>query len=192
MSPFSSSSASTCDPITRELDTGERILWSGQPDPIYMGRKAIPLALLSVPLEAFVFFWMWGASDVARSAFAVGKTPDLFSLVFPAFGLLLAVPIARMALSPWTEPTRARRTFYALTDRRALVIVEGSKKSVKSVLPTEFAIERRDLGQKGDVILKRETKSNGRNKTTVETGFFGIENPRDVERLARDMAQSRS
>ncbi|BCM91567.1 hypothetical protein IAD21_03442 [Abditibacteriota bacterium] len=192
MSPFSSSYALTPDPIARELDIGENVLWSGAPDPARMWRKAIPVALFSIPLGAFIAFWMWGASASLRSALSAGKTPDLFSIGFPAFGLLFVGIIVLMALSPWYEAAKARRTFYALTDRRALIIVEGKQKSVRSVMPAEFMLERRDLGQSGDVILKREIKGSGDDKTTTEIGFFGIENPREVERIARELAQSSS
>ena len=191
MSPFSSSYSLTPDPIARELDIGENVLWSGQPDPARMRRKAMPSALFSVPLLAFMAFWIWGASAGARSMLAAGKTPPLPIILFPLFGLFGVFIVIALALSPWTEFAKARRTFYALTDRRALIIVEEKKKSVKSVMPTEFALERRDLARGGDVIFKREVKGSGEDRKVTEYGFYGIENAREVERMARELAQSR-
>ncbi len=176
------------DSIARELDAGERVLWSGKPDPNRMWRKAIPTALSSIPGGICIVFLMWGASTSARSALSVGKMPDIISVALLFFLLIFTAFIILRALSPWTEAARARRTFYALTNRRALVVVEGGNKSVESVSPTEFSLECLDLGQKGDVVLKRETTGTGRNKSTVETGFFGIDNPHEVERLACELA----
>ena len=191
MSPFSSSYALTPVPITIELDIGESVLWSGQPDPARMRRKALPSALCAIPLCAFMAFWMWGASTGLRSALSAGRVPDLFSVGFPAFGLIFVAVIGRMALSPWTAAAKARHTFYALTDRRALIIVGGKGGSVKSVMPAEFTLERRDLARGGDVVLKREIKGSGEDQTVTEFGFYGIENAGEVERMAREVAQSR-
>ena len=191
MSPFSSSSPLQNDALTRELDAGERMMWSGQPDPARMKQKAIPQALLAIPLTAFMAFWIWTASGTARSALAAGKTPDLPMIIFPAFGFLGAGLIFMMALGPWLEERKAKSTFYAMTDRRALVVVEGRKRQIKSVLPSQFQIERIELSSgRGDVILRRETTGGGRNTITEVTGFYGIENAREVERLARELASS--
>lgn len=156
-----------------------------------MKRKAIPQALFSIPVGAFITFWVWTASETARSAWAAGKTPDLPSVIFPAFGFLGAGLVVSLALSPWLEERKARNTFYALTDRRALLVVNGSKREIKSVLPAQLQIERVELSSgRGDVVLRREITGGGRNTTVEVTGFYGIENAREVERLARELARA--
>lgn len=192
MSPFSSSSSNALfpDPIARELDTGENVLWSGRPDPARMFRKSIPLALFSIPMTGFMVFWIWMASTGFRSMLAAGQTPSLPMILFPLFGLFGLLLVGLMALSPWIESAKARLTFYALTDRRALIVVDGKMKSVQSVLPAEFALKRRDLARGGDVILKREVKGSGKNRKVTEYGFYGIETHHEVERMARELAQS--
>jgi len=176
--------------IVRELGADERVLWSGQPDPSRMKQKVMPTALLSIPVGVFVAFWIWSASESLRGTLAVGRTPSIIEVVWPAFGLLGAALVVFMARTPMQEHAKAARTFHALTDKRALIVVEGRKHEVQSVLPTEFCLEHRDLPTgKGDVVLKRETKGAGEERTTTEYGFFGIMDAREVERIARELAQ---
>jgi len=155
-----------------------------------MFRRAIPQALLSIPIMAFMAFYIWGTSTPLRMALALGRTPSFLDAAFPALGLMFVVVVIGLALSPWLERAKASRTFYALTDRRALVVVEGNSRTIKSVSPAEFALERRDLpnGQ-GDVTLKREIRGSGRNRMSVAIGFYSIDNAREVERVARELAQ---
>lgn len=187
MSPYSLSSDFPA--IARELDASEQVMWAAQPDPGRMQTRALKTASGMVFLFAFSLFWMWGASTPLRAALATGKTPDAMSVLFPAFGLIFVGVAAVGLLSPLTEKVKASRTFYALTDRRALLIVTGGTAKIQSVLPQEFSLERAEgRNGRGDLVLKRETKRGARGSTTIETGFFGIENAREVERLARELA----
>jgi len=187
MDSFSSSGN---DPIARELDAGERVLWSGQPDPARLWSSAVPTALLSVSMMAFMAFGMWGASAPLRMALALGRIPGFMDVAGPALGLTFIAVAIGLAISPWMERARASRTFYALTNRRALIVVEGQVRTTKSVLPTEFTIKCRDLpnGQ-GDVVFKHEVRPVGRTRARFDIGFFGIAQAREVERMARELAQ---
>ena len=186
MSPFTPNLSPA---LQRELDPGERVLWTGQPEPNYMQRRALPTAGFGVLILAFMLFWLWGASTPLRDKLGAGGAPDLISVVFPAFGLIGLGFAVLMVLSPFFEHQCAPRTFYALTDKRALIIVEGRRAKIRSIMPTEFTIERREKsGGLGDVVLKREVSgSRGRNRSVEEIGFFGIENAREVEKLARQL-----
>jgi len=187
MSPLSSGGTG---PIARELGTGERVLWSGQPDPERMKQKATPTVWLSIPFSAWTALWIWETSSSARASLAAGQTPSIAEAFFPAFGLIGAALAVYVAISPWHEHAKAARTFYALTDRRALIVVEGRRREVKSVLPTEFSLERHDLPTgKGDVVFKCETTGVGIERTTTQIGFYGISNAQEVERIARELAQ---
>ncbi|RYX82932.1 hypothetical protein EON83_16905 [bacterium] len=189
MSPFSFDSALTPDPIARELDAGERILWSGHPNPERMRRKALPMTFIAIPCFAFMLFAFWDASKLARMALAAGRVPHILTMIFPVLAMGALGFFALMAVAPLYEAIKARRTFYLLTNRRALIIVDGKKKDVQSVLPNEFILERCDLEVGGDIILKRETKGSGEDETTIEIGFYGIENPHEVENLALQLKQ---
>ena len=140
---------------------------------------------------AFSLFWVWGASEPLRKQLEAGGSPDLWALAFPAFGLLFVGFAGTLVLSPLLERNRAPFTFYALTDKRALIVIQGARGKVQSVSPSEFSLERRDKPDgRGDLILRRETRGSGEDARTSEIGFFGIERAREVERLARDLAQA--
>ena len=186
MSPFA---AATPPAIQAELDAGERVLWAAQPDPTHLARRALLSALSGVAGFCFMLFWLWGASAALRTQMGAHKTPDLFSIVFPAFGLLGLGFTFMLMLAPLFELQRAPRIFYALTDKRALIVTQGARSKVRVVMPSEFSLERREKSTgRGDLILKREISGmRGRDRSTEEIGFFGIDNAREVERLARQI-----
>lgn len=186
MSPFSPSSIP--EALSYELDASERAIWTGQPDANRVFTRALPHSFLSIFVLAFALFWVWMASTPLRAGLGTG-TVQIDSVLFPLFGLILVVVGVLGVASPWTEQAKAPRTFYALTNRRALICVAGEKKTVKSILPGEFSLMRRDLPDgKGDVILKREVRGSGKTRRTIEIGFFGIADAREVERMARELA----
>ena len=95
------------------LHPGERILWQGRPD----GKVAFSAAGLVVSVFGLVFVavaagWTMVALSIPGGA---GVLMALFGLPFAGIGLYLTV-------GHWFVSARLRRrTFYTLTDRRALV-----------------------------------------------------------------------
>ena len=112
------------DMFSRELLPGERIEWTGRPNPAVMFHQEdwlmIPFSLL---WGGFAIFWLLGASGIWRIwTNAPGRT-------FQYFGLIWGTPFVlagqymiwgRFVYRRWKK----QRTYYALTNRRA-VIVEG-------------------------------------------------------------------
>ena len=179
MFPVSSTSSSEFESVTRELDAGERVLWSGQPDPLRLFKRFLPRLLGSL---SAVLFWMWPACSLLQ-AIVKGKMAGM-EMVLLLSGLLIPCGIAVWVMTTFLGVIKnARRTHYLLTDQRVLIVFEGKKKT-QSVFPSEFFVECRDLaGEKGDVVFKR----NGRREIIPEIGFYGIPNARHVERLAREV-----
>lgn len=180
MTPFSNSNAPE---IERELDAGERLLWTGRPNAARWkarGFRWLPLALF---LSIFLLLWMWVITTDLREGLQSGQAPSVFSAL--PFLVFLA-PVGALWLRPWLEAARARHTFYALTDQRALIVTAGRKRSMQSVSPAQMQLERRDYSDlEGDLILMKVVKGSGDGESTIETGFFAIPNPREVERLIR-------
>jgi hypothetical protein len=110
--------------ITEALDRGERVIWSGQPRQGLMLRGvdafAIPFALLwtSVPLFG-------GLASV------MGPKGNPFALLpilpFVLIGLYLLV--GRF----FVDSAQRRRTYYALTNERILIVSGLSSRSVRSL-----------------------------------------------------------
>lgn len=170
-----------------ELEPGERLLWSGQPDPKRLSKKAILISLFGIPWTAFAIFWV-----VAAAGF---KLPDFSSLsggfqsVFPLFGIPFVLIGLGMFAAPYWVYRSAKRTVYAITNRRALVISFGRAKSVQSYFEQDVCdisrVERADGS--GNIIFRtEETTDRKGNSRLNQIGFFGIPEVRRVERVLLD------
>ena len=106
--------------LRRQLASGERVRWIGQPDPRQL-RSAMNRLL--IPVGALLGFWtlIMGLSVLRVGSTSHGRTPAPY---YPVWGVLailvvflaVALPLLyRVASGP-----RRRRTLYAVTDRRVL------------------------------------------------------------------------
>jgi hypothetical protein len=159
------------DPTTQrvldgELKPGERLLWQSAPIARRHWLMALPILLFAIPWTAFAIFWMVMASS-GGGAFA------FFGLPFLAIG-------AGMFCLPWWVARQARRTGYALTTDRALIVAPapfGGGISVRSFAPAELSnverVQRADGS--GDLVLCREwvRGSKGRSQEK-KIGFIGV------------------
>ena len=174
------------DILERELEPKERVVWRGQPDVVRFMIRRIAIFLFGIPFCAFAVFWTVSATSRPMARGAMGKS------AFPWFvarlgGMFIAIG-AFMLLSPLLSWWVARRTLYAVTDRRALLIEAPWRRRIQA-----FAGERllnvvrvEDGYGRGDIILERLPISGSRGRTTVrEIGFFGLEDVKHVEQLLR-------
>src|SRR5262245_17247606 len=95
------------------LDRGEKLLWSGKPDPIgYAYTKSWPTFLFGVVFFGFAVFWTYNVSNQS------GMSSALFGVPFLMIG-------AALLLSPLWNYFRGTAAVYALTDRRAIVDIRS-------------------------------------------------------------------
>lgn len=113
------------DHFAPDLAAGERIEWTGQPNPgaIFHPEDSalIPFSLM---WGGFAIFWLLGASGIL----GLGKQhPDQ---TFQYFGLIWGTPFVlvgqyliwgRFVYAAWKK----RRTYYAITGNRALILENG-------------------------------------------------------------------
>ena len=146
--------------LRRELMTGERIVWNGQPNPRKL-YAAFAIWLFAIPWTAFALFWeamallmLWGGTT---------KTPAVitwsFGIVFPLFGLPFIIIGFYMLAMPFKAIAKAKRTVFALTDRRVLRVTAGQTREAESVM----------LGQIGPISVK--VGSDGYGTLRIQTGI---------------------
>lgn len=174
--------------ITRELDSGERIVWIGTPRKAFFTPLSIGAVLFGIPWTAFALFWTFSAVSMGGG---MGKAAGISSL-FALFGLpFVLVGIAMLTSPIWTY-WKASKTIYAITDRRAITIDGGWANVVKSYLPHQLTeiVRREKSDGSGDLILsRREYRDSDGDRRREELGFFRIEKVKDVERKLRDLAK---
>jgi hypothetical protein len=141
--------------IQQELDPGERLLWAGMPKQgtIFRGSDVfmIPFSLL---WGGFAIFWETMALQIPS------EEPGAIGFVFPLFGIPFVLIGLYMIIGRFFYDAKKRaKTFYGLTDQRALIVSDLFSKSVKSL----------NLKTMSDVSLSEKPNGHG-------TIVFGQEN----------------
>lgn len=129
------------DEVRAELDPGERYLWAGQPR---QGWRFQAFDFVLVP-----FSLLWGGFAIFWEVMAfVTNAPIFFKLWGIPFVLVgLYIMVGRF----YFDARRRARTYYGLTDRSLLMIVSGSRRTVR----------RHDLAELGTVSLEERSDGSG-------------------------------
>jgi hypothetical protein len=174
--------------VEAELEPGEGIRWLDQPIPGRMVRAAWPIVLFAIPWTAFALFWMAMAAQGTARASGVASLFPLFGLPFVLIGVsLLATPL-------WVMRS-AKRTVYVVTDRRAIVIRGGLRRSVsvRSFLPEKLTDLRRDQNAdgSGSLVFGQDVNVSSRGRRyAADYGFLAVPNVREAEEYVRALARS--
>lgn len=162
-----------------QLEMGERLLWYGKPDPKRGLLATIPLVLFAIPWTGFSLFWMAAASGLAFDA-----EPGWTSL-FALFGVPFVLVGLGMLTSPYWLYKKAKRTIYALTNRRAIIITGGANRKIQSITSKDVGlIERTERANgRGDIMFATVDAKKG----PEQVGFIGISDARRVERMLLDV-----
>jgi hypothetical protein len=179
--------------VRNELTDGEHILWVGRPNPRRMAKFGWVVALFGIPFTAFAVFWIVMTSSMLGGWRNGGGPFAWFSIIFPLFGIGPLVAGLGLLSAPYWFARKARRTCYAITDRRAIVL-EASLRGALTVysygpkeLTKQYRRENADGG--GDLVFEEimtvSRSSNGPSTTTTKRGFLAIDDVRAVETLLR-------
>lgn len=137
--------------IRRELMSGEQILWAGQPSTHLVFRKE---DLFLAP-----FSLVWGAFAIFLEATAAGLWPPGRHLASPWMFAIWGIPVVlaaqyliwgRFLLADWKK----RRTHYAVTNRRVIVVQDGSTRQMASAYLDELPAVIKDEGSNGFGTLR--------------------------------------
>lgn len=184
--------------VRSELSAGEQLLWVGQPRPDRFARASIPLVIFGLVFTGFAVFWMAAASGMLFGGFGgPNGAPGGFGLIFSCFPLF-GVPFVLVGLGMLTSPfwlrRLARRTCYALTDRRAIVWQARwfGGVEVRSYGPQDLTRLRRveHADGSGDLVFEEivtfgHDRHGHRTSGTRQYGFLAIDGVRQVEELLR-------
>jgi len=177
--------------IDAELAPGERLVWSAQPRAGRFALQTIPLVLFGIPWTVFALSWSgmaaWGTSRMAGTG-----GPGLFRL-FPLFGLPFVLIGLGMLSSPWWAIRKARRSAYALTDRRAILCLAGWRGTVtiRSFEPAQLTDLRRKqrADGSGDLVFAVDWSQTDNNTRSTDVGFIAIPDVKEVEDLVRALVE---
>jgi len=116
-----------------ELLGGERLLWTGQPDPRVIFER-VDIFLVPFSLLWGGFALAWEAGVLGLGVFGEGHRSAV-----PWFFVLWGIPFVLVGLyfiagRFFYKAWRKRRTYYALTNKRALVLVEGRGRTLRACL----------------------------------------------------------
>lgn len=173
--------------LRNELQAHEQLLWSAQPNARQsaFGANSGCAAFFGLIWTGFILLWMggWlaGSWAMGDGLFGIG-----FGLLGLAFGsIFLLVGLALMS-SPYWAYRAARRTVYAITERRILVIEAKRTKSVSSYYDVRAADIKRTERPNGTgslVFNQEEYKDSDGDKQIRKVEFKDIADVRGVEQL---------
>jgi hypothetical protein len=157
--------------IQPELTSGESVLWAGQPNPSVIFHSddwmMIPFSLL---WGGFAIFWeagalgFWGHPKHSAPGFFA-----LWGIPFVVIGQYLIW--GRFLYDAWIK----RRTYYAVTDRRIVVLQEGRKRKISSTYISAIPRIEREDGEPGTLWFgQKNTMVAGRGQATRAWNRFSV------------------
>lgn len=174
------------DLVDRELEIGERVVWSGMPRRTFFTPAATGTFLFGIPWTAFAVFWTLTAG--IGTLFSGGFS--IFSF-FPLFGVPFILIGIGMLSAPSGAYVKSGRTVYVITDKRAISFEGGRSTVVRSFTPERLGevFRRERPNGYGDVIIDlAHSRDSDGDKQTEEVGFFRVRDPKEVERLLKDLS----
>jgi len=173
--------------VEDELLVDERLLWIGLPDSRRLMRQAGTKTDSRVKILLLSLIGLLFGAVFATGGTAVPLYMGLFLLLF--FSAIVAPMLARYL--------RGKQTIYAVTNRRAVLIEPDN---VQSFGENELQhIERRKhKNGTGDIIFKTDyylrtvptMYGTSQQRAHIAHGFFGIDNPEQVEALLLENFQN--
>jgi len=183
--------------IQPELSSGESLVWSGQPKTSVIFHKEdaflIPFSLL---WGGFAIFWEAGVSGMVGPA-RHGHAPFFFMLWGIPFVLVGQYLIwGRFLYVGWLK----KRTYYAVTNRRVVVVQDGWKRQMASAYIDSLPAIIKEDGSRGIGVLRfgQPLPMWGRNRGFAAwnalsiagfPAFVDIENVDSVYRLVFDLRE---
>jgi hypothetical protein len=173
-----------------ELRQGEKLLWTGTPDPARLARQELVQVVAGVLAFGFGVFWFTGLSSFWGHGFGrhAGGGFDYGLLAFAGFGLIPVIIGIKSFAAPFIAARKAGSMVYMITNTRVAIVTGGRRRSVESFGAADLGdLRRTDLPDgRGDLVFGERTVGSGDGARTVKIGFFGIPDVRAIEKLMLD------
>jgi len=129
-----------------DLIAGEKIYWSGQPDPsVIFSASDFLMIPFSLMWGGFAIFWE--SSVLGLTSFGHGNKAPFFMVLwgipFVAMGLYMI--FGRFFYKVWKK----KRTFYAVTNLRVLIVSEGFRRQIQAQFLNQIPIINKSVGSNG-------------------------------------------
>lgn len=162
------------DKLELELEPGEKILWTARPVASLLVRDVLFISVLTCLSAVFIVVVFWVFLAGLRN-----HEPGLFTLIV----LAVVVPDIGIAVGlPLWMARKARRTFYAITDRRAMILTTGPTMAVRSFPSASLADIRKKERANGSGDILFAPLSRWR---FMPIGFAGIRDVAQADQLLR-------
>jgi hypothetical protein len=179
------------------VEPGETIVWTGAPRPGSVFFLALPTGLFGLLFTSLVLLWIVSVVHGGKNNWDHGKAVEPFAPHNVGIALLAGMWLLPPGLYLLTRPLRAwnkaKKTRYAVTDRRVLIVepdwIRGV--SVRRFSPAELRLMRLDERKDGSGDLIFEDRPDWTNMSSP-VGFLAIERVRDVESLLQKTLISNS
>jgi len=164
------------DRVARELAADENLVWVGQPRLDLAVRPAYLLVPIGVLFAVFAVGWIFLTVLIT------------FGIMAPCGLPFLAVGVA-LILSPLWLRSFAKKTVYALSDRRTIILQPTwfGRILVQSFTAAGLGqMSRRERPDgSGDLVFQVLHAAGGESHQTLRRGFLGIDRVKEIEDLVR-------
>jgi hypothetical protein len=176
------------DFVPLEIGT-ENVLWADSPEPWAIGRRYWPTSLIGIPWTAVSV----GLTLAATGKFEAFRSSSPPSIPFTISGLMFVALGLIMSLYPLIAYWTAKRSYYILTENRAVIFEKVFTTKITSIYRDSLSgFERVSYGGKqGDLVFRRTVTGTGKNRQEEVVGFLGLKSFQEAEFVLRGLLESR-
>lgn len=181
-SSFIGAAPSTQTLFQNEMLKDEKILWSGQPKQGF----DLPGGFILVLLVGLFFIGI--ASFMEYSAI---QSFDIFQMIFCLLFLLLGLYLFFGSII--YKNYQKKRTYYAVTNQRIIILINSSNKKVESILINQIPVLNKTVKKDGSGTIQFDNtgyRGTGENSYRIEALSF--DNIMDVDTVYRVISDLRS
>lgn len=177
------------------LQPGEHLTWAGQPK---QGVVFTLVDIVAIPFGLVFFLFSCGWETFVLWSF--NRQDSWVLILFALFGIPFVVAGANMVYFRFPRDKKRRAvTYYALTNQRALVLIDGKEPQLHSYIPTDlFDLKLTTRKDNGDVCfggwkIPLQKRSSVRNwPYGAFSGFRLIADAQEVYKMAEQLRDSKT